>query len=213
MKLVAYDATDVGGPSRGHGPDGTARGPMPLSPWWRAGTLMHRIARGVRREAFEGRAVTSWEETLRWAASHERVTELQIWGHGGWGFMDVGRTRLDREALASGSELAPAIDALREVLAPGALVWLRCCSAFGARAGREFAPALAERLRARVAGHTYVIHALQSGTHAVARGDEVAWPTDEGVVIEGGRAMRAKDSMPFEPNTLTCFRLDLPSGW
>lgn len=213
MKLVAYDATDVVSLSSGHRDDGTARGLLALSPWWRAGTQLHRMARRVRGEAFEGRAVTSWEETLRWAASHERVTELQIWGHGGWGFMDVGSTRLDRNALAKGSPLASSIDALKSVLADDALVWLRCCSAFGARAGRAFAPALAERIGRRVVGHTYVIHVVQSGTHSVAPGEEIAWPEAEGVVSEGGRAVRAKDSLPFEPRTLSCLRLDLPTGW
>jgi hypothetical protein len=213
VKLVAYDATDVVTLERGHGDDGTARGLLALSPWWRAGTQLHRIARRARGEAFEGRAVTSWEETLRWAASHDRVTELQIWGHGGWGFMDVGRTRLDRDALSKSSPLASSIDALKRVLTDDALVWVRCCSAFGARQGRAFAPALAERFGTRVAGHTYVIHVLQSGTHGVAPGDRVEWPEDEGIVVEGGRAVRAKDSLPFEPRTLSCLRLDLPRGW
>jgi hypothetical protein len=99
------------------------------------------------------------------------------------------------------------------VLTEDALVWLRCCSAFGAAAGRAFAPALAERFGVRVAAHTYVIHVLQSGTHALAPGERVDWPEDEGVVIERGRATRAKDSLPFEPRTISCFRLDLPRGW
>jgi hypothetical protein len=102
---------------------------------------------------------------------------------------------------------------LKRVLTDDALVWVRCCSAFGARQGRAFAPALAERFGTRVAGHTYVIHVLQSGTHGVAPGDRVEWPEDEGIVVEGGRAVRAKDSLPFEPRTLSCLRLDLPRGW
>jgi hypothetical protein len=61
---------------------------MPLSPWWRAGALLHRIGRDAQT-----RAVSSWDEAITWASSFERVDELQFWGHGGWGFMDLGRAR------------------------------------------------------------------------------------------------------------------------
>lgn len=222
LRLVAFDATDVRGKittAEGHQADGTARGPIALTPWWRAGALMHRLARGARGEAVATRAVQSWEEVLRWAASESSarrmpIADLQVWGHGGWGFMELGSSsRLDVRALAASSPVAPLLDALRDAMTDDALFWLRCCSAFGSHAGRAFAPALAERLRVRVAGHTYVIHALQSGTHSLARGDVPTWSEDEGVVTEGTRHVRAKDSMPFEPRTLSCLRLDLPASW
>jgi hypothetical protein len=58
-----------------------------------------------------------------------------------------------------------------------------------------------------------VIHALQSGTHSLSPGAEPSWPLEEGVVMEQGRAVRAKDSLPFEPHTLSCLRFGLPRGW
>ena len=110
--------------------------------------------------------------------------------------------------------VSPLVDGLRAQLAgPEALVWLRCCSAFGATAGRRFAGAAARRLRCRVAGHTYLIGAFQSGTHAVRSGEEPAWDPAEGVTSDAeGRATRAKGSGPFEPATISCLRLGLPEG-
>ena len=92
-------------------------------------------------------------------------------------------------------------------------MWLRCCSAFGHTAGRAFAPSLAERLRARVAGHTHIIHALQSGTHSLAPGQTPSWPEDEGVRFEAGDAAGALTSRPDAPNTITCLRARLPKGY
>ena len=122
----------------------------------------------------------------------------------------MGRERLDDETM--GGSLAPGVDALRDALAPGALVWLRCCSAFG-YGGRELAPRLADRLGARVAGHTYIIGAWQSGTHSVAPGGKADWDLLEGVETSGGVARGAKMSAPGEPRTVGCLRLGLPDGW
>jgi hypothetical protein len=57
---------------------------------------------------------------------------IQVWGHGGWGWMQLGQMRLDSHALGPRHELAPMLGALRGCLTgPDALFWLRCCSAFG----------------------------------------------------------------------------------
>ncbi|MBI2392205.1 MAG: hypothetical protein HYV09_21640 [Deltaproteobacteria bacterium] len=217
------------------GNGGTADVHFGLSPAWWAGAKLHALARRVaprwraagvaprwRAEVegveYQSRGVRSWGEAARFAVSCARaaqapLAELQVWGHGGWGFMDLGETRLDRGALARSSELAGDLDALRDVLADGAQVWLRCCSAFGGRAGRAFAPALSARLSTRVVGHTYVIHALQSGTHSLSPGDRTDWPLEEGVVMKDGEPARAKTSGPLQPRTIGCLRLDLPRGW
>ncbi len=211
LRVVVFDATDS--PRRVRldhdGSNGTSQVRLGLSPAWWVGARLHALARALSRVPYRARGVRSWDEAVEFTVSCAReapITELQVWGHGGWGFMDLGDTRLDRQRLAT-------VDPLADVLADDAQVWLRCCSAFGGRAGRAFAPALAERLRRRVVGHTYVIGALQSGTHSLAPFARPDWPLEEGVVMVDGEPRSAKDSSFGEPRTLGCLRLDLPAGF
>lgn len=219
LRLVAYDPTDTRpvtrwlGEQLSRGADGTSSGGPGLSPAWRAGTWLHRLA-GAADATLGAR---SWAEALAWAArvAKERarpVGSLQLWGHGGWGFMRIGETRFDEASLHPDHQLAPLVDGLRAQLAgPEAVVWLRCCSAFGAAAGRRFAGAAARRLGCRVAGHTYIIGVFQSGTRSVRPGQEPAWDLAEGVQSDAeGRATGAKWSGPFEPATISCLRIGLP---
>jgi len=223
LRLVVYDETDTGPiavPRIERAPDGTARGTGGLTRYWRAGGLLHR---GVGRAAGAFGA-TAWSEAIAWAVDRaerrgEPIAELQAWGHGGWGFMQMGRAngaaplhRLDRAALARGSALAPSLDRLRDALAPGALVWLRCCSAFGTQAGRDFAAALADRLERRVAGHTFIIGAWQSGTSSLEPGTAPTWSAEEGVDMAGGAPRGARVSTYDAPRTVTFLTLGLPSG-
>jgi hypothetical protein len=218
--LVVYDATDVRKAGAPVVPrvvrreDGTAEGSGGLTPFWRLGSWMHIY--GLHADGALG--ATSWGEALRWAASFARarnakLSELQCWGHGGFGFMRMGATRWDRDALAGRSALASDIDSLRDVLAGDALVWLRCCSAFGARPGRAFAPALADRLRARVAGHTFIIGAWQSGTHSLRPGERATWDEGEGIERRPDGAILPRNSSLGAPRTLAFLRMALPRGW
>jgi hypothetical protein len=212
LSLVAFDATDRGlfaGASGGS--DGTSRRTLGLSPVWHTGALFFGALGGV--DAWAG--VSSWTEALTWATrmTDERgkpIRSLELWGHGGWGSMQMGPTRLDREALGRTHALAPALDAIAERLEPSGLFWLRCCSAFGGR-GRRFAEDLALRLRVRVAGHTYVIHALQSGLHKLDPGERADWDEREGVRFEDGIAKGALSSTFGAPRTVSCFARRLPS--
>jgi hypothetical protein len=217
LRLVVWDATEVAPlrlPRVTRREDGTAEGTGGLSRWWRLGAGLHRGLYGADAVA----PASTWDEALRFAiAASDRlgakIAELQAWGHGGFGFMRMGDTRLDRASLAGGAALAPLVDALRDRLADDALVWLRCCSAFGAAEGRAFAPALAERLRARVAAHTFIIGAWQSGTHSVALGEAPSWPIDEGTERTASGAIVARVSRADAPNTVFMLRRGLPAGW
>ncbi|WP_437574993.1 hypothetical protein [Sorangium sp. So ce887] len=239
MRLVLFDNTDLGwgsarrvngarrrreGAEHAHGPApegedlavvGEAVGAtIGLTPIWRAGALLHRL----RGAADAGLAASSWTEALGWAARTARergrkITSLQAWGHGGWGYMRLGETRLDEAALRPGSPLDGALDALRAELAgPDALVWLRCCSAFG-HTGQAFARALAGRLGCRVAGHTYIIAFYQSGTHSLRPGEAPSWDPREGVRFSGGEPAGAAWSSRTAPNTVSCLTADLPPGY
>jgi hypothetical protein len=221
MKLVVYDATDTKRvllPRITRRADGAAEGTGGLTRFWRIGAGLHW---GIGR-ASATLGARSWIEALAWAADFERIDELQVWGHGGWGYMDLGGERLDVET-ANGA-LSGSIDRLRLALSPvGAprsnsqrdpLVWLRCCSAFGTRLGHSFARELASRLGARVAGHTHIIGVWQSGTHSVAPGEAPAWDADEGVERDAsGAPTGAAVSSAHAPRTIHCLRPGLPQGW
>ena len=178
---------------------------------WRLGA---RLYSGLGRidAAFP---VATWDEALGWLAqAREPIGEIQYWGHGRWGRPLVAADALDASALRPGHRLTAKLDAVRERLAPDALVWLRTCEAFGARAGHDFAMRLADRLGARVAGHTFVIGALQSGLHGLLPGHTPDWPADEGLA-EGtpDAPVRAHGSAPGRPRTITCFDGRVPAEW
>ncbi len=199
LRLMVYDRT-----CRRHG--------IGLSTAWSAGSVMYR---GLRRlDATFG--ASSWEEALGWLATvapDRPIGEIQYWGHGRWGRVFVAQDVLDASALRPGHRLHRAIAAVRERLVGGgeALFWLRTCEAFGARAGIDFAQSLAEGLGARVAGHTFIIGAWQSGLRALAPGRVPTWSPAEGIA-EGTpeSPRRALGSGPTRPRTITCFSGEVP---
>jgi len=221
LRLVVFDATDTPRAARERrharaaSPDGRAMGSPGLSPIWRAGTLLHRLAWAA--DASLG--ATSWPEALAWAATiaadrGRPIGSLQVWGHGGWGSMAIGATALDSDALRRGHALEAPLDAFKGALeGPESLFWLRCCSAFGHSTGQQFAEALALRLGCRVAGHTHIIGFFQSGTHSLRPGAKAAWDAEEGVKKSGGQAISALTSAPDAPNTVSCLALGLPEDY
>jgi len=204
LRLMVYDRTCVG-----------KRAPVGLSTAWGAGSVLYR--RLGRLDAAYG--ATSWEDALAWLGTFEpsrAIAEIQYWGHGRWGQVLVDRDALDASALAPGHRLEPRLAAVRERLLPGgdALVWLRTCEAFGARAGHDFAMRLADTLAARVAGHTHIIGALQSGLHGLAPGHTPDWSVEEGIALgTPEQPRRAHGSGMLRPRTVTCFAGEVPPGW
>jgi len=217
LRLVVFDSTDTGPlrvPRVLRKEDGTAQGTGGLTRFWQLGAQMHRVL--SRADGVTG--ARSWKDALRWAVnvSHARgrpIRELQAWGHGGWGYMGMHRDRLDSDALRTESPLRDTVDAFRDTLAPDALVWLRCCSAFGTLRGHDLARRLADRLRVRVAGHTFIIGGLQSGTHSLTPGQNPTWTIEEGVERANGSSLCARLSTASAPRTITCLRFELPEGW
>lgn len=195
MRLVVYDKTCV-----------RARGR--LSPVWAAGA---KLFRGLGR-IDDAHGVASWDEAFAWLSSRKApISELQYWGHGKWGSALVDEESFD---VATLKHRRAQLEALRERLAPGALVWFRTCETFGAAAGHELAQRLADFLGARVAGHTYIIGFHQSGLHGIAPGVRPDWPADEGL-IEGtpDAPVRAKWSRPWAPRTVTALSAQVPTSW
>lgn len=195
MRVVVYDRTCVR--TRGR-----------LSPIWAAGAWLYR---GLRRvDAVKG--VASWDEALTWLGTQrEPIREIQYWGHGKWGRAFVGDDVLDAAAL---TDRRAQLEAIRERLAPDALVWFRTCETLGARPGMSFAERLADFFGARIAGHTYIIGFHQSGLHGVAPGTRADWSPVEGVA-EGtpDAPTKAKWSAPWRPRTLTALDGEIPAAW
>src|SRR5688572_30009024 len=133
LRLMVYDRTC------------TKRYGFYLSTAWRSGSVLYRALR--RLDATFG--ATSWDEAFAWLATHARdrpIEEIQYWGHGKWGEILIADDRFGTKGLDH-----PRVAAVRERLTPDALVWLRTCEAFGARAGHDFAQHLADTLGVRVA--------------------------------------------------------------
>lgn len=206
LRLMVYDRTCVG-----------ERAPVGLSTAWEAGSVLYR---GLGR--LDGTfGATSWAEAFDWLARYEPsrpIAEIQYWGHGQWGRALVDRDVLDARAFVPGHPLEPRIAAVRERLARGegeeALFWLRTCEAFGADAGHDFARRLADALDARVAGHTFIIGAIQSGLRGLRPGHAPDWSASEGIA-EGtpDKPLRAHGSGIRRPRTITCLRGDVPGDW
>jgi len=195
VRLVVYDRTCVRDRGR-------------LSPIWSAGT---RLYRGLRRiDAAFG--AESWDDALAWLTTHDRIDQIQYWGHGKWGRALVDDDVLDAESIAGRHRAG--LEAVRERLAPDALVWFRTCETFGAHAGHDFAQRLADFLGARVAGHTFIIGFHQSGLHGLAPGMRPDWSVDEG--LREGTAddpQQAYWSKPWSPNTVTALTGKVPARW
>jgi len=198
MRVIVYDRTCVR--TRGH-----------LTPAWASGSLLYR---GLGRiDATHG--VESWAEAFAWIATRpDPVTEIQYWGHGTWGGAWVASDRFDADALTPAHRLRAPLEAVRDRLAPDALVWFRTCETLGTPRGIEFGERLADFLGARVAGHTYVIGFHQSGLHGLAPGMRADWAPDEGVAEGTPEApTRAKSSRPWAPRTITCLHGQVPPQW
>ena len=195
MRVVVYDKTCV--KTRGR-----------LSPIWAAGARMYRALRRV--DAVHG--VESWDEALTWlGAQRESLDEIQYWGHGKWGCALVGEDALDTTALHM---RRAKLDAVKERVTPGGLIWFRTCETFGAKRGIDFAHRLADYFGTRIAGHTYIIAFHQSGLHALAPGARADWSADEGLA-EGTAddPVRAKWSRPWIPRTITALTGAVPAAW
>jgi hypothetical protein len=182
--------------------------------WWSGVKLYQALGR-----VDVTRGVASWREALEWLGSVEpdaRLAEVQFWGHGRWGEVLINREPLDARALDPAHPLHSALSAVRDRLTPdgSALWWFRTCETFGAQRGHDFARAWTSFFGCPAAGHTYIIHAWQSGLHRLAPGAQPDWSDREGLAAgTPERPVRAVSSGPLAPRTITCLRGRIPEGW
>ena len=182
-----------------------------LTKAWSAGSVLYR---GLRRIDVS-KGVASWDEAFAFLREVEGpIEELQYWGHGKWGEARADAQILSARSLSRHHAHREQLDALKAKLAPGALVWFRCCETFGAAPGIAFAEQLSEHLGVRVAGHTYVIGFNQSGLHGLGPGARATWDPAEGLA-EGTpeSPVRSHPSRPWAPHTITCLQGRVPEAW
>ncbi|MGE0703715.1 MAG: hypothetical protein AB7F99_05830 [Vicinamibacterales bacterium] len=197
-----------------------------LTYWWRAGSTLARMAGRVDVVV----RADDWTPALREIAAAvrsrstpdcpARIGQMQFWGHGCDGAMLLAGRRLDTRSFARESPHRPLLDELRSLMdANQGSVWFRGCNTFRGDEGGRFAREAADFFGVPVVGHTFIIWALQSGTHILAPGETPGWSTSEGV---RGRARRLSftpwarsDSLwsaPFRPRTIPALRLAPPRG-
>lgn len=202
---MVYDRT-----CRTH-PWGTRRLPIGLSHAWSLGGPLY-TALGYL-DAYYG--ATSWAQALQWLAEVHApapIQEIQFWGHGRWGQAFIAYEALQVDALAEGH---PLYEPLRKVAArlthtPRATWWFRTCETFATEAGHNFAVKFAQTLGCRVAGHTHVIGAVQSGLCVLEPGDAPAWPAEQGIKRDASGQPFSEPSRMRAPNTITFLRGKLP---
>ena len=204
LRLLIYDQT-----CRGN------QGFLGLTHSWMVGAAACRSLGRFDRS----RAVTGWEEALRWLAEVEPsrpIAEIQFWGHGQWGEALIGGEPLDERILAPSHRLHSMLRTIRGRLAGHeALWWFRCCEIFGADRGQGFAEAWCSFLGCCAAGHTFLIGPWQSGLHRLRPGETPRWSRREGLA-EGddpSSPRKALWSRPGRPHTITCFHTRVPARY
>lgn len=189
------------------------RGETPLRRAWSVGARLYAALGRVDAH----RGARSWIEALTWLTTvspHEPIDELQFWGHGRWGLAKIDREELSARSFLREHPHRPLLDALGARLAPRALVWFRTCETLGANAGLAFAKTCSEELGARVAGHTFVIGAWQSGLHGLLPGAAPQWDPEEGLRRGTSQSpIEAHTSSAWAPHTIHFMNGRVPEDW
>lgn len=166
---------------------------------WAVGCWLQKLFGQV--DAYYG--AESWDAAVSWLeAQPGPLTSVQYWGHG-----SPGAVWLAQKMMPPGALLP-----IKSKLAPGAVIWFRCCSVFQGKRGFDFAKVFSDGMGCTIAAHTYVIGLWQSGLHTHKPGAHISWPVDEGI-----KPLKApwwpEFLRPWLPNTVFCLRTRIPEGW
>lgn len=187
--------------------------PVGLTASWVLGGAAYRAMRWVDVCA----GFSDWQSALDWIAGLEpgrQISQIQFWGHGSPGRSWMGGKALTARNATGAGDLAPAMRAVADRMTDDGVIWFRNCGVFAGARGHDFARTLATELDVRVAAHTYVIGAWQSGLHTIGPGEKPMWPEDEGIA-EGTpeHPIRLRNSVPWAPNTVFMLTSGIPRNW
>ena len=191
--------------------------PVTLTFWWRFGGLLNQM----QLKADIVIPAKSWDEALDAIADRvadrqrqrrgepQRIGSLQFWGHGTDGMAAMGNrgtTVLTESSYTSAnSPIREKLARVRDLMHRSeGTVWFRCCEAFRRPRGKDFARASADFFGVPAVGHTFIIHALQSGCQVLRPGKTPDWPDDQGVPKRKNRAHVWSD--PLRVKTVTALR-------
>lgn len=170
-----------------------------LTWWWKIGSILQMAKQNadivIEAEDWEGALANVLDE-----ANGKRINNLQFWGHGNAGrmYMNGVPVTVNNFSLTNKRNLIDDfLHELRLLLSPSSYVWFRGCSCFFGETGQRFALGARDFFNCNIVSHTYIIHALQSGTHILGPGDQISWTTSEGGVTE-----ETGMSKLGEPNTI-----------
>lgn len=187
--------------------------PVGLTHSWFAGGRLYRMFGAID----DCRGFSNWDDALDWIAYYDDekrpISQIQIWGHGSPGKSWMKGEPLHRDSVTKGRhELV--LRQIADRMTDDGLIWFRNCSVACGEKGREFMKAWANELDVRIAAHTHVIGAFQSGLHSLGPGEEPRWPATEGI-NEGvpERVISCRNSMPWAVNTIFMLQGHVPENW
>lgn len=177
---------------------------------WVVGTFLYVLF--GRAKARKG--VASWDEAFDWIieqSAQEKLSELQMWGHGYWGAVKIGETWLSARRFG---QYEDKLNKIKENSSENCLWWFRSCNVAGAVRGQEFVTGFAEKMGAVVAAHTFIVWVWHSGLRLVKPGKLPDWSPEEG--IKEGTPEDPKKPLwakPWSPRAMTCLRTRVPKKW
>jgi hypothetical protein len=170
----------------------------PVGTSWRVGAA---VFSRFFDELLAPKSVSELNAMLESLEGSDAFDEVQFWGHGRPG-----------QVLLAGDRLAePTWDRMSRLLRRrgASVVWLRVCSFAAGDAGKAAMRALANRMDAKIVGHTHIIGTWgHSGLWSLKPGESPSWPSTEGE--KDGEPGKAPSS-PFLPRTVSPLTMRLPS--
>lgn len=185
--------------------------PVGLTHQWIVGGKLYRALRWVDK----CKGASNWADALKWLTTvdpGEKIEQIQIWGHG-----SPGKSWMNNEPLSWKSFEGQHKEMLQQIadrLTDDAVIWFRNCSVFAGENGHKFAKAWSNNMNCKIAAHTYIISAWQSGLNTCCPGEEPSWPLTEGIA-EGtpSHIKKLKTSTPWAEKSVFMLAADLPKGY
>jgi len=189
------------------------RVPVGLTTAWTAGGKFYKAMRWV--DVCKG--FGDWASALDWIAGLEpgrEIAQIQIWGHGSPGRSWMAGKALSASSLGPGAPFNAVLRHIASRMTDDGVIWFRNCGVFAGRRGQDFARTWANELGVRIAAHTFIIGAFQSGLHTLGPDEKPRWPDDEGIA-EGtpDHPLKLRNSMPWSPNTVFMLSSGVPRNW